>query len=41
MDVIGFEIEQRESKKTGKKYYVFNAITKDNNKFFIKFVNKL
>lgn len=41
MDIIAFSVEQKESKKSGKKYYALYGITKDNNKFFIQFVNKL
>ena len=40
MDVVAFSIEEKESKKTGKNYYILYALTKNGDKFFIKFVNK-
>lgn len=40
MDVVAFCVEERES-KNGKKYRVLYALTKDGNKYFISFVNKL
>lgn len=38
MDVIGFSVEEKTSKK-GNKYYVLYAILKDGSKYFVRFVN--
>lgn len=40
MEIIGFAIEERES-KTGKKYRVLVGLTKNGEKYFLSFVNKL
>lgn len=41
MELISFSIEEKESKKTGKKYYVFVANCKNGDKYMLDFARKI